>query len=340
MKKKRLKIFAASSLAIMMGASVLCGVLVAPMNSAQATISGATASSNSANLAGAAQLGDSAQGLITPKEDDPVVYTTESGLEIKFGTSFELSNSALKGFFYITTRSGTTEYHWIIIGQNFQSSTYGSGIVSGDLSLGDVIDTCFDDTPAGKALLKDYMRFVQYKTEIPTANSVLCLSNDIVATGCYNLSVKGGSYTWYPSTYSGNEDIVKIMEDYYTNRNFGLSSIISKIQNVNITTKTYTISGSNWNNGWHTNTISRHIYPLGCNSSSTFYWANYLTGGQIKLSSSQWLRGYNREDTAQTSGNGGYYRGVEIINSSGSQTFAYCNNTSIGYRPAFVLKLL
>ncbi|MBR2052910.1 MAG: hypothetical protein IJ959_02005, partial [Clostridia bacterium] len=38
---------------------------------------GATASSNSANLAGAAQVGDSApaQGLITPQEDDPVIYT-------------------------------------------------------------------------------------------------------------------------------------------------------------------------------------------------------------------------------------------------------------------------
>ena len=55
------------------------------------------------------------QGLITSKADDPVIYTTESGIEIKYGNSASsifnnsLASGNLAGFPYFTTsKNGTT----------------------------------------------------------------------------------------------------------------------------------------------------------------------------------------------------------------------------------------
>ena len=91
MNKKIWKVLGAGGLALFMGVGTLCGVLIAPM--------GATASSNSANLAGAAQLGDNAltpqekllagTGLGLDPENDPVVFTTSSGLEIKYANPYK-----------------------------------------------------------------------------------------------------------------------------------------------------------------------------------------------------------------------------------------------------------
>ena len=132
MKKKRLKIFAAGSLAILMGASVLCGVLIAPMNSAQATISGATASSSSANLAGAGQLGDSAliadqqvqqdkasKELGINAETDPVVFTTADGLEIKKANDtygFSANQTLVNNLYYFDMGTYSSKsIRWLIL---------------------------------------------------------------------------------------------------------------------------------------------------------------------------------------------------------------------------------
>ena len=86
---------------------------------------GATASScaGTGSAPAAAQLADSApaQGLITPQEDDPVLFTTDYGLDIKWGNSL-ISGTAdtttgLNGFLYIQTNDGTKNYYWCIIGQ-------------------------------------------------------------------------------------------------------------------------------------------------------------------------------------------------------------------------------
>ena len=91
--------------------------------------------------------------LVTPQEDDPVLFTTEDGLEIKWGNAASLqgggketwsgsftsestantnigdthpatnntsnlSSGNLSGFPYFTTTSGSTTYTWVIIGRN------------------------------------------------------------------------------------------------------------------------------------------------------------------------------------------------------------------------------
>ncbi|MBR3790413.1 MAG: hypothetical protein IKK20_01250, partial [Clostridia bacterium] len=74
MKKKIVKIIAASGLAVMMGVGTLCGVLLAPMNSAQASVGGGVTNSTASPL-----------GL--DPENDPVVYTSNNGVQIKYSST-------------------------------------------------------------------------------------------------------------------------------------------------------------------------------------------------------------------------------------------------------------
>ena len=60
-------------------------------------------------------------------ENDPVVYTTEGGIEIKFGGS-KFNSGNLSGYTYFTMGTyNATPVNWVIIGRglgfNFESST-------------------------------------------------------------------------------------------------------------------------------------------------------------------------------------------------------------------------
>ena len=316
MKKKHkiLKTFSFTSLALLMGAA---GVFAfAPL--------GAGAPLATANESGKTTY-TTEQGLITPKADDPVIYTTESGIEIKYGNAVpitpnnSLGSGNLKGFPYFTTTESSTTYTWVIIG-------FGGGWES--------------VTPAGQAIntdrLKQTLNNLTTLSEIPEA-CFLVLANDNVATGVYNTSYSIYS-NYKEATYVGSESIATTMEGYYTNGSWGLSTIKSSIQATNLDTYTYYYANSSW--AWKTNTAaSQHIYPLGSNTSSTFYWGNYLTVDQIKLSANQWVRGQHAATQGSTSySGGGYCFYGSYVNSSGAYTAAYVHNSS-GYRPAFCLKI-
>ena len=112
-KSKLLKSLGFASLAILMGAA---GVFAfAPLG----------ASPSVANASELETTTTETGGLIVPKNDDPVIYTTESGIDIKWsnysltgtngnqvglaessGTS--LSSGNLSGFPYFVTNDGTT----------------------------------------------------------------------------------------------------------------------------------------------------------------------------------------------------------------------------------------
>ena len=331
-------------------------------------------------------------GLISPKANDPVIYTTESGLEIKYGNistaialgggnekgSFEnMPSGNLNGFPYFTTQSGSATYSWVIIGRN-------SGISS------NIIDVSYDTlanwrakttesptyknffestyetySPAGSLITNHnvlnnytarklesiYSNFTALKTndsEIPTG-CVLVVSNDCVATGAYNLthgtffgyassSAYGSQYYRYSSTYYGDETIAVVMENYYKNKNFGLDKVYNNIQARTISTYSYYLDEKNNANTLKTFSTTVHLFPFGMNSSSSYYWANYLTANQVKCSTSQWVRG--RVDTTDAfTGTGPYYMQNSTLNASGSYENAYVNSTTVGYRPAFVLKI-
>ncbi|MFQ6749551.1 MAG: hypothetical protein ACLRFR_01755, partial [Clostridia bacterium] len=172
-KPRVFKVIAAGGLALIMGIGTLCGVLIAPM--------GATASSNSANLAGAAQLGDSAVSAsplgLDPK-NDPVVFTTDYGLEIKYANA--LTNTAMSGYTYFTM--GEYEgypVNWVIIGYDSSMADFvgdfsgetgpSANPVQGENNQNSTID----DTPAGIAIKKEMF-----------AISSEAVENDEIGDGC------------------------------------------------------------------------------------------------------------------------------------------------------------
>ena len=328
MKKKRLKIFAASGLALIMGAGVLCGCLI-PMNSAQANTSKEDVYTSST----------SSTGLITPKEDDPVVFTTESGLEIKFGNllitdlvSTSVPNGSLKGFPYITTNDGTHDYVWVVIG-------IGAGLDDSPASLAINESTNFDYFIKGDILLS-------CTSEIP-AGSVLCLANDIVATGVKNTSAcnakyQGNTYYNYHSVFQGT--MADAFLTYYTESAFGLGSIKESIILMeNISTyggigHTEHVAGIG---SFITDYTSNYIFTLSNGIDDSFYWGDYLFNKQnLSLSSTWWLRGGN--SSSYNSGGSQWwfyhYPYCHYVDSNGEIQEMGSDSTA-GYRPAFVLKI-
>ena len=217
-KRKVLKTFSFTSLAILMG---IAGTMAfAPLG----------ASPNLANASEAIET-TTEQGLITPKADDPVIYTTESGLEIKWGNALpdtinsSLSSGNLSGFPYFTTQSGSTTYTWVIIGRNSNVTTLNTAVQSylfstwktnnsssNDWKFGNsFFDNTYETTtPAGSAInnvvpsksyINDNISFsisdiTTNDDEIPNG-CVLCLSNSLIETCMF---YAGSDYENFNST--------------------------------------------------------------------------------------------------------------------------------------------
>ena len=272
-KSKFLKPFSFASLALLMGAG---GVFAfAPL----------CAGAQGGALASASEMVESTteQGLITPKADDPVIYTTESGLEIYAGqvalskkipaptcSGVTNPNTNLNTFPYFITQSETTIYYWTIIGQSSSESIF-----------------TFSNDPASKAIQAEALYPIISNPEIPSG-CVLCLCNTIVESSTYN---SNGGY------YGGGE---------LSNRtacslaNLGLSSL--NIQAVSVSKRVW--------DGTVT-TSSLKVFTLG-GVQSTFNWSTYLTSAQVKLSSNFWTgdnyssyrSGYINTSGSYTTGSG------------------------------------
>ncbi|MBO5310007.1 MAG: hypothetical protein J6A98_02240 [Clostridia bacterium] len=310
---------------------------------------GATSASNSGDLAALTQSADSApaQGLITPHEDDPVLFTTENGIEIKIGNTVGIinrdlpmssgwgnPNSNLKKFMYFTTYDNGTPYYWTIIGQSLSNSPF-----------------TFGNDPASIAIQSEAMYPIASTNEIP-AGCVLCLANDIVETGVANTD-NDGSVHYVFGQYSNNRAIAgywigtmyNVMQDYYLDGTFGLRSISDHIQPAELITYGAFPGDSGSSFYLSSHTVSSYIFPLASTAyANSFIYSTYLTNEQIKLSSTQWLRD---GDTAGSSGaayahiDGCFtiYPYKRCINSEGTETHLATNNSTPGYRPAFCLEI-
>ena len=322
--RKFLKVLAATGLALFMGIGTLCGVIIAPINSAQANTSREDVCNTSST---------SSTGLITPQEDDPVICTTDYGLEIKYGKAL---SGNLAGFPYIVTNDGSLDYYWVVIGVSSLNKTYPVGGLYQSISGFEMI------SPAGIAIFKNnstpillknngkntILNKLHYSSEIPDF-CVLCLSNEVVSSAAYNF-YKGTS-----STYNGAEEISVAMEGYYTDGSFGLSALSAQIEQVDLITYSYTTS-------WNTYNYAQHVFPLASNDESSFYWGDYLTSDEIKLSQAQWIRGNDGATTTYTVVRWNTYTKFyanHYIDSSGTAQYGSITN-SYGYRPAFCLSLL
>ena len=358
-KRKLLKIIGASSLAFFMGIGTLCGVLIAPM--------GATSASNAGDLAALAQSPDRAQekalhdagvlsgNLNLDPENDPVVWVTDNGFEIKshdVAVSSGTTTVSTVSYKYVTLGS----WNWIIIGYSTKSLTQSiSGVVNvANTSYNDyfsisdntnIVNKLGTDTTDAGSIIKSasveknariYLSGVSVPTKFKTifTNAKADPANEIPA-GCVLCLCAGttGDSIYEDETvykaYFPDSDIDTAMTSVY---NSIKSAANNQIQETKLIT--YWYNGSAKKKYEH----YEHLFPLATNNSSWWPAASYPqnfcvetyldTNAKRAIDTSWWLRS---GDSSSSSIAYRIYSGGSL--SSKRVTYSH------GVRPAFVLKL-
>ena len=205
-------------------------------------------------------------GLIEAKVDDPVIYTTEYGLEIKFGNavsaSATMNSGNLTGFPYFTTTKNGTEYIWVIIGRNanvniltnaLSAHLYSTWKATNSVVNGTFAKYYFENidsfSPAGatlnsvlatKAYIQDKVlnNTPKTSTEIPSG-CVLALAN--TATTGLQVWSSGhwdNAYSYDASLNNnsqGKNNTREVCDNYYTNDTFGFGPNLSSLQSTTLT---------------------------------------------------------------------------------------------------------
>ena len=259
----------------------------------------------------------SGQGLGLDPENDPIIATTDWGLDIKFhqAISVDYLGEGVKfaGYPYITAGG----VNWVIIGQS------DKGLI-----------TEYDSTPAGVAIKNDENRFERtvikdsglwcevFKDIVATDElefgEVLCFAQGIVQSGVqYNTSTGKGN------NYSGS-NLQSVINKWYDDNLKSLmdSCIVSKTLNA-------TYSGG-------TSSVSAKLFPLaGTDSNESFYVLDYLISGSDEMQAPNiywWLRSGDPTHSSYA------YRVNDFGIIARNHGQVYVTNT-IGVRPAFVLKI-
>ena len=131
-KSKFLKPFSFASLALLMGAA---GVFAfAPLGANPNNLASASTMDQINTKADGENIKYAPSPLGLDPENDPVIYTTESGLEIKYGgdtVENSLASGALKGYPYFTMGTyGGYAVNWVIIGRNTNDKVFTSAITN------------------------------------------------------------------------------------------------------------------------------------------------------------------------------------------------------------------
>ncbi|MBR3790609.1 MAG: hypothetical protein IKK20_02265 [Clostridia bacterium] len=299
---------------------------------------------NGANLTPQEQL-LAGTGLGLDPKNDPVVFTTDYGLEIKSHNADgvpDISNVDTNQDASITVSSTSWNYisaggyNWIIIGSYSESShTISTLTVPQYQAIGG--SSLADGTPAGTAVKDEDSKqvikindvtvpaFLNAKTgyngEIPFG-CVLCLCEENITTTTFN-----------PSTSSGNNYSGSDLEDYMNNTVYGSTSTLSTaLQALPIVPQKLTTLYS----GNEPSIIENaYVFPLaGRSNTESFYVESYLdTDAKRDIDATWWLR----------SGNAPYSIYAYFVYTDGdvlsSNSVHILLDRSAGVRPAFVLRL-
>lgn len=368
MNKKTWKVLGAGGLALFMGIGTLCGVLLAPMNSAQASVS-----SKETALTPQEQL--LAGTLDLDPENDPVVFTTDYGLEIKWHMSELPKDPSKISTIQPTSSSGVYAYfscggyNWIIIGYSNKSKTISTGFLNmpeivsyydkvgyynfSNLSTG-IWGLLFNQTTtsAGQSILIDYLvakgviynsssNTISHKTIFPNAvssaeleiNEVLCLSETCVANSQFHTS------RTQTISYNGSTLQTYINDTIYA-ANSEIRSLPIIAQDLT-TAYTYYNSGKNYTSSFSIS--GAYLFPLAARDTNTetFCVQTYLTTPTNRIAYSMgtmtavewWTRsGYTVSGEAYRVNTAGNFAGNTNTTSNGVRD-------SRGVRPAFVLKI-
>lgn len=312
--KKITKIFAATGLAVMMGIGTLCGFLLAPMNSAQASVGGGVTNSTTSPL-----------GL--DPENDPVIAITESGLEIKYHQIVSkidfLGTGALVGYPYVTMGTyNNNPINWVIIGQGERSSFIE-----------------LDNTPAGIAIQTDEKRskrtIIKNETLYYEAFGCVVQSNELEETEVLVLSEGGlGTQRFNPSygssaIYYGSECYTAMNNFYKTGLGFTEEDYLIIMPKK--------IGCHYYNESTIRYIENQYLFPMATRDEN-FSFLTYLPNKEQRIC-------YNIDVNTDKvpywtrSGDAGTSNYIYLINESGTIYGSSQNPTNYYMRPAFVLKL-
>ena len=325
MGKRILKIIASGGLAVLMGAGVLCGMLIAPMNSTHANTSAGALTPQEQLLAGTLNL---------DPENDPVVFTTDYGLEIKSHNEAGLvdvttNDPSSNGTVTVSSTSwnyiSAGGYNWIIIGQ-YASSSYTLSTIRGDEYSGNNPDA----TDAGNAI-EDANGNGLLKTNvtIPAFTNAIAPSNGEIPAGCVLCLCAGTTGTSYFDntsphySYFPSSDLDTAMTNVYNSIKSSLKILPTSLTTYGYDMDTGTIT---------TYTHIEYLFPLATNeenSSQNFCVQTYLNSTTKRdISNRWWLRsGYSSSSS-----------GTYDVGWGGSINRNYAYGVYV-VRPAFVLQL-
>lgn len=308
-------------------------------------------------------------GLIQPKSTDPTIYTTQSGIDIKFGMASlnienELSSGNLSGFPYFTTTKGAATYTWVIIGRGANTDAYAcemtanlfsswktgaSALVWGDYFF----DNIYENTSPAGAAINSATSSKGYVMDYSTIDLTKVVYDEEVGEGCVLVLLNSIYETSYWSTGNCNLDyhafvganhIVKNKcVAYYTNDTFGFGTHLSSIQTK--TLKQVGVYGYSNPGSVTTSTIDMKFFPLttskqltGSDISPGNYAYNfnveaYLTEAQRACGAAYWTRTSHQGDWSFVVASNG------TIGSQISGTEVSTSPTTAGIRPACVVSL-
>lgn len=291
-------------------------------------------------------------------ENDPVVFTTDYGLEIKWhmvglpqdpSNISTLSSGKFTGYAYINAGG----CNWVIIGRSNKTESYATGT----LHLSNVVSLYYNysnfdansiwdffangqSTIAGKAIWNEYLNgkdviyntysgSISQKAVFPNAvasseleiNEVLCFCQTYLpnTTTLFNSSNAGAGYN--------GSLLQSCIESFYQ----------SSAEMLSLPIVPQTLITAGYNSA--TSTMSdAYLFPLAAQSSAeSFYALTYLTAGQntnMDIDVNWWLR-------SGSPSNRGYASAVNgagnIVTNSGANYSYYTHTYYV--RPAFVLQL-
>ena len=340
-KRKILKKFSLASLAVVMASAAIFAVI--PI--------GASASSSP-------PLTTSGLGL-DPK-NDPVVYTTESGLQIKYGgidVESSLSSGALKGYAYFTMGTYSNKpINWIIIGRNSNVSSIQNAITKYVFSNWHSI---FDSTKFGKYYFENH-----FEAYSPAGE----LIESVISSNTYVQDQEVISFSSIPSNSEISSGCVLVLSEYVlTTSAFGnsgkyqgstLKSVMDNLYTTNLSLTSsqkaliQAVSLKTWNHGSLATNADCFIFPLGSQKyneesnytmDENFNVGDYLTTNALRvgysLGTTTATRWWFRSSHDTTSGY------ATFCETNGAYWFAHQTNTSHyatnshGVRPAMVVKI-
>ena len=242
-------------------------------------------------------------------ETDPVIYTTSSGLDIKFGGISSVVSGGSTGYSYITMGTyDATPVNWLILGYN-SSLAYlfnGTIVVDGGNEL--ITDTA-DDSPAGIAIKKNNCyssKGVQNDVELKAGEVLLYsdrnLTNTVFNSHNYNTSqAKNAVQALYDNDLGLTEEEKNMIQ-----------------------------SQTLRNTCYNTTSVStdQKLFLFGAATGDNFHYATYGASGV-----SIWFRSLHLYD----SGGQEYY--IHAYTNNGAKSSVGSTATSMYVRPGMVLKL-